>query len=177
MTYVAWDIETCPRPSEELSDSHRRRHRKECEHRMDGSGEPSEEQRSKAASLHPMLGWVCCVSAVAGSLERGHREPYSWTAADQTDEAEMLRAFWSDIESMVAQTRQIRWVTFNGKQFDAPFLSARSVRHGVHSTDQDILDTHKYRDGSHLDLANVWQRPWYSLEDLCDFLEIGRAHV
>lgn len=55
--HVAWDIETCPRPYEGLSESHRERHRKECEHRMDeGVEKPSDETKSKAASLHPMLG-------------------------------------------------------------------------------------------------------------------------
>lgn len=176
MTLVAWDIETCPRPEEALSESHRRRHRKETEHQMKKSGqpeaEPSDEVRSKAASLHPMLGWICCISAAAGSLEDGPREPTSWTASSPEEEEEMLRAFWEDIEAMTNRTRRVRWVTFNGKQFDAPFVSARSVKRGVRPTNRDILGTHKYRSDSHLDLSNVWQSPWYGLEDLCDHLGV-----
>lgn len=176
MTLVAWDIETCPRPEEDLSESHRRRLRKESEHQMKKNGQPeadpTDEARSKAASLHPMLGWICCISAAAGSVEDGPREPHSWTASSPEEEEKMLRSFWDDIGAMTNRTRQIRWVTFNGKQFDVPFVSARSVKHGIHSTSEDLLNTHKYRTDSHLDLSNAWQSPWYGLEDLCDHLRV-----
>ena len=171
-TYVAWDIETCPRPSEEFSEAHRERHEKESRRRVETSADPTEEDRSKAASLHPMLGWICCISAVAGDLENGHREPHSWTAGRQEEEEGLLREFWSDVQAMEGHPSSIRWVTFFGKQFDVPFLSARSVRHGIQSTSEGLLNTHKYRNGSHLDLANVWQAPWYSLADLCDHLGV-----
>jgi len=157
MTHVAWDIETCPRSYKTLSDAHRERHRKESERRMqDGRETPSEETQSKAASLHPMLGWICCILAAAGDLEGGHREPYSWVAGSEDEEAEMLRDFWDDIETLVDHSGQVRWVTCNGKQFDVPFMSARSVRYDISPTDEGIMDTHKYRSESHLDLANVW---------------------
>jgi len=171
MTYVAWDIETCPRPSEEFSKAHSERHEKESSRHADGA-EPTDEDRSKAASLHPMLGWICCISAVAGDLENSHREPHSWTASSQSEEEHLLREFWDDMEAMEGHADSIRWVTFFGKQFDAPFVSARSVRHGIRPTSTGILGTHKYRDDTHLDLANVWQAPWYSLADLCSHLGV-----
>lgn len=170
-TYVAWDIETCPRPSEELSEAHRERYEKESSRHADGA-EPTGEDQSKAASLHPMLGWICCISAVAGDLENGHRDPHSWTAASQEDEEDLLLEFWDDVQAMENHAENIRWVTFFGKQFDVPFVSARSVRNGIRPTSKDLLNTHKYRSDSHLDLANVWQAPWYSLADLCDHLSV-----
>lgn len=172
MTYVAWDIETCPRPLEELSGTHRKRHEKESQRRMDGTGEPTEGDRLKAASLHPMLGWICCISAVAGSLENGHREPHSWTASSQSEEAGMLQSFWRDVQTMTDNTRNLRWVTFFGKQFDVPFLSSRSVRQNVHPASEGILNTQKHRSVPHLNSTNVWQPPWYSLTDLCDHLGV-----
>ena len=171
-TYVAWDIETCPRPSEELSAAHRERHRKESSRRAENADDPTDDDRSKAASLHPMLGWICCISAVAGDLENGHREPHSWTASSQEEEASLLRSFWRDIQAMQENTRHLRWVTFFGKQFDAPFVSARSIRQRIRPTSPALLDTHKYRNEPHMDLANVWQAPWYSLADLCDHLGV-----
>lgn len=165
---VAWDIETCPRPYEELSEAHRERHRKESEHKMeDGAEEPSKEVKSKAASLHPMLGWICCISVAAGTLSEGHREPHSWGAASLGEEADMLRAFWNDIQKL---SNRVQWITCNGKHFDVPFLSARTAKHGITPTNSRILDTHKYRSDKHLDLANVWYSPIYSLADLCDHL-------
>ena len=173
MTHVAWDIETCPRPYEEHSESHRERHRKESErHMADGAAEPSEETKSKAASLHPMLGWICCISAVAGGLEEGYRQPKSWTASSQDEEADLLQEFWDDIQKLARHEGDVRWVTCNGKRFDVPFLSARSVRHGISPTNQGIMSTHKYRTDDHLDLANLWDAPWYSLADLCDHLGV-----
>jgi len=171
--HVAWDIETCPRPYEELSESHRERHRKECEYKMeDGVEEPSEEVKSKAASLHPMLGWICCISAVAGDLNDGHRDPHSWVAASKEEEADMLETFWDDIQKLSSHAGQVQWITCNGKRFDVPFLSARSAKHGITPTNSRILSTHKYRTGKYLDLANVWDAPWYSLADLCDHLSV-----
>ncbi len=171
--HVAWDIETCPRPYEELSEAHRERHRTQCEYEMDdGMEEPTEEVKSKVGSLHPMLGWICCISAVAGDLADGHREPYSWVAASPDEEAPMLESFWQDIQQLSNHAGQVQWITCNGKRFDVPFLSARSVRHGIAPTNDRILNTHKYRTDKHLDLANVWDAPWYSLEDLCDHLDV-----
>jgi DNA polymerase elongation subunit (family B) len=167
---VAWDIETCPRPYEELSDAHRERHRKESKHEMEvGAEEPSEEIKSKAASLHPMLGWICCISVAAGDLNEGYREPHSWVADSPDEEADMLRAFWDDIQKL---STSVQWITCNGKRFDVPFLSARSAKYRIAPTNSRILDTHKYRIDKHLDLANVWDAPWYSLADLCDHLGV-----
>ena len=172
--HVAWDIETCPRPYEELSKSHKERHRKECEHHMDEDVDvPSDEIKSKAASLHPMLGWICCISAVAGDLDEEHRNPHSWVASSPGEEADMLRQFWNDIQQLSRHAHSdIQWITCNGKRFDVPFLSARSIRHGIEPTNKGILNTHKYQSDTHLDLANVWDAPWYSLADLCDHLGV-----
>lgn len=170
--YVAWDIETCPRPAEELSESHEERRLSEAEQEASGSGVPTDEDLSKACSLHPMLGWICCVSAVAGTLKDGPREPRSWVAGSQREEEKLLREFWRDVRSMEESVARVRWVTFNGKQFDVPFVSARSAHWGIQTASRQLLDTHKYRSDSHLDLSNVWQPPWYSLVDLCEHLGV-----
>ncbi len=170
--YVAWDIETCPRPAEKLSAAHQERRLMEAEQEASGPGNPSEEELSKASSLHPMLGWICCISAVAGTLSAGPREPCSWVAESQSEEEDLLRAFWEDIRAMEGSAGRVRWLTFNGKRFDVPFVSARSAHWGIETGSQRLLSTHKYRDDSHLDLSNVWHAPWYGLADLCDHLGV-----
>lgn len=97
---------------------------------------------------------------------------YRCLAASPDEEADMLRRFWDDIQKLSNQAGQVQWITCNGKRFSAPFLSARSVRHGITPTNSNILDTHKYRNGKHLDPANVWDAPWYGLADLCDHLGV-----
>ena len=106
-------------------------------------------------------------------MSDGHREPYSWVAASQEEEAEMLRSFWGDIQALTNHAGSVQWITMGGKRFDVPFLDARSVRHEISPTNRGILSTHKYRAENHLDLANVWDAPWYGLADLCDHLGVG----
>jgi predicted PolB exonuclease-like 3'-5' exonuclease len=168
---IAWDIETCPRPYDSLSESHAKRHKHEYEYTMRNDTEiAADDAKRKASSLHPMLGWICCISAVRWSDgEMG--TPMSWTAAAQEEEKDMLEQFWSDIQ-VFGDRYDVQWATFDGKRFDVPFLSARSVRHGLEPTVNDILDDYPYSHSPHADLAKLWQNKYYSLEDLCDFLGV-----
>lgn len=77
-----------------------------------------------------MLGWICCISAVAGNLDDGHREPHSWVAASKSkeEEAGLLRSFWEDIQQLSGHAGQVQWITRKGTRFDVPFLSTRSPR-------------------------------------------------
>ena len=100
------------------------------------------------------------------------RQPKSWTASSQDEEADLIEESWNDIQKLARHEGDVRWVTCNGRRFDVHFLSARSVRHGISPTNQGIMNTHKYRTDDHLDLANLWDAPWYSLADLCDHLGV-----
>lgn len=168
---IAWDIETCPRPYDSLSESHSKRHKHEYEYTMRNDKEiTTEDAKRKASSLHPILGWICCISAVRWSNgEMG--DPRSWTAGSMEEEADMLESFWQDI-APARKKRNLQWATFDGKRFDVPFLSARSVRHGLEPTVRDILDDYPYNQKPHADLAKLWPKKYYSLEDLCDFLGV-----
>ena len=52
----------------------------------------------------------------------------------------MLEAFWHAMDQAAQEWREgrrgganraVRWVTFNGKRFDAPYLQARSAARGT----------------------------------------------
>jgi len=166
---VAWDIETCPLPLEALSPAQRCRHEKEVARLV--SREPAldaAEASRKARGLHPFLGWICCISAVASTLDGEARAPRSWSCAAPNGEADLLDRFWVDVARF---PRSTVWVTFNGKRFDVPFLLARTLRHGLAPTQDGLLDRYPYRHRPHADLAWVWPRQC-SLDDLCDLLGV-----
>lgn len=172
MLIVAWDIETCPLPLRNLTPAQRRRYEKEVRYQKESNPELSEEDASRLArSIHPFLGWTCCISAVSGTVEQGPNAPKSWTASGPGDERRALRQFWADVGAF--NRKAILWVTFNGKRFDVPFLTARSAHHGLVPTRRDLLDTYPYSDRPHADLATVWRPKPYGLEDLCEHLGVA----
>lgn len=172
---VAWDVETCPLPLGHLSEAQRRRYEKDLASLQ--RREPSlsgEEASRKARSLSGFLGWICCISAVRGRLDREQRrsspayEPVSFTAARPERERGMLEAFWETIRSFPGGTL---WCTFNGKRFDVPFLTQRTAFHDLEPTRGDILDTYPYRHDPHIDLSWAWPGS-YALDDLCGHLDV-----
>jgi hypothetical protein len=176
MTYVAWDIETCPLPPETLPDTQQERLSSEVDRLRDGSPDESEEAlHRQAGSFHPHLGWICCISAVRGNTN-GMEEPKSWTASSPGEEAGLLDQFWADIHAIGHhhdQNREkLQWVTFNGKNFDVPFLTARTVANGLAPTREDIVHTYPYDHDPHADLMGLWPGSNYSLEGLCSFLGV-----
>jgi hypothetical protein len=176
MAYVAWDIETCPLPSETLPSAQQERLSSEVERLRERSPEESEEaMRRKAGSFHPHLGWICCISAVRGGPD-GMEEPKSWTAASPAEEEDLLDQFWADVHAIGRHHDQsgkdLQWITFNGKNFDVPFLTSRTVANGLMPTREDITHTYPYGHEPHADLMGLWPNSNYSLEGLCSFLDV-----
>jgi hypothetical protein len=101
---------------------------------------------------------------VSGTLDDGPNTPRSWTAATPDAESILLSRFWQAIGRF---PQNVRWVTFNGKRFDVPFLTARSTRNRIAPLRKDILDTYPYNHRPHSDLSLLWPQ-YYSLEDLCE---------
>ena len=176
MTYVAWDIETCPLPSDMLPDAQKERLGSEVERLRQRSPEESDEAlHRQAGSFHPHLGWICCISAVRGGPNK-IEDPKSWTADSPEEEEALLDQFWADIHAIGRHhdrnREDLRWITFNGKDFDVPFLTARTVANGLAPTRKDIIHTYPYDHDPHADLMGIWPGSDYSLEGLCSFLGV-----
>lgn len=172
MQFVAWDIETCPFPVDSFSEAQRARFDERLAKRR--AKRPDEDEDAAARlvrSLHPLLGWVCCISAVRGPVDGPANRPKSWTAASPEEESELLDRFWDDIQHISRNAPAIRWVTFNGKGFDVPFVEARSLHHGITPVNNSLLDTYPYNDAPHLDLMGLWPMPM-SLSQLCELLGV-----
>ena len=169
---VAWDLETCPLPEGALSDAQRRRlDAAATAERRRRPDLDADEARRQASSLHPFLGWICCLSAVRLGADGRPAPPKSYTAAAPSAEADLIRAWWADA---VRLPRGTVWVTFNGKRFDADWLRVRSAAHGIAPARSDLLDTYPYNARPHADLARAFGCA-HSLDDLCDLLGVARA--
>ena len=169
MKIVAFDIETCPQDASSLSVAQESRLEQQLSYHQGRSPDLSEDAISrKARSLHPFLGWICCISAVMGDVDGEPGTPRSLTASSPEEEAELLADFWTGVSKIDCP---VVWASFNGKRFDAPYIAARSARHGLTPTREDLLNTYPYKQRPHADLSNLWPQV-YGLADLCDLLGV-----
>src|SRR5262245_64565702 len=102
----------------------------------------SDEDRLKvleSLGLDPCTGRIICIGVYWLELERSR-------AYCQPDERELLANFWSDI----GQIRPQRFVTFNGKSFDFPYINIRSAIMGVPIPRYLLLDAPRLSTARHL---------------------------
>lgn len=173
--YVALDIETCPLPIDSYSTQQQWRLAREMYLHSQREPAATEDQlMRKAASLHPLLSWIVCISvqhAVDNLLQV--RRPRSYLAPRPEDEKEMLESFWSDVQRLVERGEKILWITFNGKRFDVPFLLARTLHNGLLPVKCGLItDTKPYDFSPHCDLFNLFGGISLGLADLCALLNI-----
>lgn len=200
---VGLDIETVPLPVETFTEGQMRRYKMDVarkHERIKGTpdeGMTDEEISSLIRATHPMLGWVCCVSVVRADTH-GNRQPgRSYACASVEEEGELLREFWNAIEQLEQSANQeyndqlrgkkpyndpgpIRWVTLNGKDFDIPFLLARTAKYGVEIPNSGVRSTYAFSQDPHCDLKMLFGRGvYFRLADLCDHLGIphGKGEV
>jgi DNA polymerase elongation subunit (family B) len=94
--------------------------------------------------LDPATGRIVCIGVHWMELDRSR-------AYWQSDEVELLSNFWSD----VAQIRPSRFVTFNGKSFDFPYINVRSAIMGVPPPRDLVLDTRRFSNDRHFDVREA----------------------
>lgn len=193
---VGLDIETVPLPVESFTEGQMRRYELDVarkKERIKGTPDESmsdEEISSLIRATHPMLGWVCCVSVVRADQD-GNRQPgRSFACASVDEEGDMLRDFWESIDQLEQFAKAeyedqirgkriyndpgpIRWVTLNGKDFDIPFLIARSAKYGLELPSSGLRSTYAFSHDPHCDLKMLFGKGvYFRLADLCDHLGI-----
>jgi len=107
----------------------------------------TDEDRQKVLDclgLDPCTGRIICIGVHWIELDRSR-------AYCQPDERELLANFWNDI----GQIRPQRYVTFNGKSFDFPYINIRSAIHGVPIPRDIVLDTRRFSTDRHFDVREV----------------------
>ena len=153
MKTVVFDIETVSLPWLELDPLQREKLTRYSEDHEDFL------RRKSGGSLSPYTGKIVVIAMLNPETGKGivwyetGAEPVSRTAEDGLfeyvgcPEKEMLADFW------VALSKFDRFVTFNGRTFDGPFLSVRSAVHGL-SPSKNLLG-YRYSVESHVDLLEI----------------------
>lgn len=107
----------------------------------------TEEDRQKVLEnlgLDPCTGRIICIGVHWIELDKSR-------AYVHAEERELLASFWNDL----GQIRPQRYVTFNGKSFDFPYINIRSAIHGVPIPRDLVLDTRRYSTERHFDVREV----------------------
>ncbi|HET9131028.1 MAG TPA: 3'-5' exonuclease, partial [Terriglobia bacterium] len=108
---------------------------------LDSGAATTDEERQKILDgfgLDPCTGRIICIGLHWMELDRSR-------VYCQTEERELLANFWSDI----GQIRPQRFVTFNGKSFDFPYINIRSAILGIPIPRDLFLDTRRYSTDRH----------------------------
>lgn len=129
----------------------------------------TDEERQRVAEnlgLDPCTGRIICIGVYWLELDRAR-------AYCQTDERELLANFWADL----GQIRPQRFVTFNGKSFDFPYINVRSAVQRVPIPRGVLLDTRRYSTDAHFDvrevLANFDRYRKGTLEFFCEIFGVA----
>jgi len=110
-------------------------------------GAEDDEARDAIAErmgLDPCTGRIICIGVHWIEVERSR-------AYCQSDEGELLSNFWADL----VQIRPTRFVTFNGKSFDFPYINIRSAILGVPAPRDMLLDTRRFATDKHFDVREA----------------------
>ena len=152
MKKLVIDIETVGTPWEE-HDSYVR------EYLIKGMSEAEAEEEKRRGALSPFTGKIVAIGVV--NVETG-RSCAMFEVPGQTDvvtrkdgprtlisgtEKQILEKFWEYLD------RDDRFISFNGRQFDGPFLMIRSAINGVRPT-RDLVGN-RYRFHPNCDLREV----------------------
>jgi len=152
MTSVVFDIETVSRPWLEIDPVLRKKLTRWSE------GHEDFLRRKEGGALSPYTGKVIVIAMLKPESGQGKVWYEAVEQRDSTsddglfkyagcDEATMLREFWEKVAKFKL------FVSFNGRAFDAPFLSVRSAIHGL-SPSKNLLG-YRYSMETHIDLLEV----------------------
>jgi predicted PolB exonuclease-like 3'-5' exonuclease len=135
MNTLIFDIETVPLDFEATFDAAQK------EYLLRGAASDEErEQRKGYGALNPLTGQVVCIGTLVHESRKGSALYLAQKPAEEviehggmtirykafTDEAALLQHFWSGMDGKYQAV-----VTFNGRNFDCPFLMLRSAVLGV----------------------------------------------
>ena len=98
----------------------------------------------ESLGLNPCTGRIICIGVYWLELDRSR-------AYCQPDERELLANFWSDMGLIRPQ----RFVTFNGKSFDFPYINIRSAIHSVPIPRDILLDSRRFSTERHFDVREI----------------------
>jgi hypothetical protein len=156
MRKIVFDIETCAYPFESLAESQQEYLLRYAEKETDDKVKLSRVDEAKRyTSLYPFTAKVVAI----GIYDVNNEKAYVYYEGEKTEEwqseakdvqykslteVEMLNSFWR-----IAEVTD-QFITFNGRNFDVPFLMLRSAIHKIRPTKSLIKN--RYDSANHIDL-------------------------
>lgn len=156
MRKIVFDIETCSFPFESLSESQKEYLLRDSQKEIDAKLRAEKtEQAIRFMSLYPFTAKVIAI----GIFDVEKEKPFvyyessieeEWFVQEKhahfkgINEQEMLKSFWRIVEA------SDKVITFNGRNFDVPFLMIRSAINKVKPSKN--LMTNRYDTSLHIDL-------------------------
>lgn len=164
MRRIVFDIETCAFPASSLSESQREFIFRYAEKEKDEDLKAEKlDEAERYLSLYPLTSKVIAIGMY--DIESGRSVVYyegdeddNWNNDEKNikyiacTESEMLKSFWDIME----KTAQV--ITFNGRNFDVPFLMLRSALMKVKPSKNFMANRY---DKTHIDLLD--QLTYYGL--------------
>jgi len=161
---IVFDIETCAYPFESLSESQQEYLLRYTDKEKDKNLRNDKiEETVRYTSLYPYTAKVAAIGIFDVEKQKSfvyyeNEREEEWSGEDGVQykglpETEMLKSFWRIVEV------SDRVITFNGRNFDAPFLIIRSAIHKIKPCRN--LITNRYNTSFHIDLLD--QLTFYGL--------------
>ncbi len=158
MRKIVFDIETCAFQFESLSESQREYLLRYAEREKDEiSKDEKIDEAIRFLSLYPLTAKVIAIGLHDVQKEKSFvyfesESEDEWTSESKdiqykgASEAEMLKSFWRIAE------KTDQFISFNGRNFDIPFLMVRSALNKIKPTKN--LMSNRYDTSHHIDLLD-----------------------
>lgn len=163
MRYLIFDIETVPLP--ELAEPLEREVTRRTEREVEKGGLSPDEAESLVRSVSPFFGRVLAVGMRLYNDATG--ETKDKVISETTEEA-TLQSFFETINHAASQ--DLRYVHYNGLNFDVPFLIIRATVYAIPIQNRRFLNQRRFSYDPHIDIMQFlsrWGREGVSLDLAC----------
>ena len=163
MRYLIFDIETIPLTG--LAEPLEREAARRTERELEKGGLSAEEAESLVRSISPYLGQVLAIGMRWYNDSSGEMKDL---VISEQDEKATLQSFCKTINHPASQ--DLRFIHFNGLNFDVPFIIIRAAIHGFAIQNSRFLNLRRYNYDPHVDIMQFlsrWGREGVSLEMAC----------
>lgn len=164
MNTLCFDIETIPQPTTLTSIQEEELNRKLENYIFKNPSADLEETKRLIMGTSPFFGEIVCIGL-------GHDDGDFKTKALIGEEINILQDFWK-----ILQKFNGAFVSYNGLEFDVPFIIARSMKHRIEVTNKSFIDTRRFQKYPHFDVKQIisdWDRyKSCKLQLACDLLNV-----
>ena len=143
---LTFDIETIPRPIGDLSFIQR----EELDKRIKRSKNTDELNEMELTQLimgtNPYFGKIICIGLKLNKNSKSYTK-----ALIEGSEYDILVSFWE----ILKQCYDVTFVSYNGLDFDVPFIRVRSMHHKITPTNKNFFNLKRFQRHPHFDVCTV----------------------